>query len=88
MKRILGEPRVLTIDVEYFGFTEEARQQRVVCSYTNGYERNGVFYVVSQDVVVVQGADYDALMAATDTGKQEGRYRNDDVLAIADRLRK
>ena len=45
------------------------------------------FRSVVQDTVTIDGENYTELLAADDKGKEKGKFRTDDVLAMADKLR-
>ena len=87
MKRSIT-PIVTTANIEYMEFFVRPPQQYVTVYMVQGYEDpGGTFHETSRSSTTIQGIDYDALMAANAQGKKAGLFRNDDVLAAADKIR-
>jgi hypothetical protein len=87
MKRSIAT-KTINIDIEYLEFFSEPSKKRATAYLLRGYEDgSGDFHEVEREVITISGQDYAELMAPNPEGKQQDRFRNDDVLTIADRLK-
>ena len=76
------------IDTEMIGFVYDPGQKRALVTIYTGFMANGHFVDVSRQDISISGADYEALIAANDSGKRTGQFRTDDVLAMVDAIRR
>ena len=88
MERSIAPVNRPAVDTERVGFSYHPGSEQVLVVFHRGYkDGDGRFVLVEQQEIVIVGADYKELLAANVAGKKEGRFRNDDVLAMADRIK-